>query len=294
MNKVGSTIQQWVLTPAGWHLDEAVLRTALASIAAAGFDGIPSDLRPQDMDADGFLAVLQEYGLEPGPGYLMVALEDQKPRSEMLDAAQRHLETHLQFGLPDTFIAAPMSPERMALPAVGAAFDPDRLKRIIDCIAAVAEVLAAGGVRPALHQHVAGWIETEEEIEAVLAAIPPDVLAFGPDTGHLFWAGIDPAAIIARHSDRVGGIHLKDVHRAVADEAKRAGTAFFPLTMGQHLWTEPGRGDIDFDAVLDLVSPEQGYDGWYILEVDVPDIGDADASTAYCAQWANQNLRSVG
>ena len=38
----------------------------------------------------------------------------------------------------------------------------------------------------------------------------PDVIGVGPDTGHLRWAGIDPAPFIRRYADRMGGIHIKD------------------------------------------------------------------------------------
>ncbi|MEV4018691.1 hypothetical protein AB0J35_50180 [Nonomuraea angiospora] len=46
------------------------------------------------------------------------------------------------------------------------------------------------------------------ETRAVLDAIAPELLSFGPDTGHLHWAGADPAELITRYRDRVGAAHL--------------------------------------------------------------------------------------
>jgi sugar phosphate isomerase/epimerase len=37
------------------------------------------------------------------------------------------------------------------------------------------------------------------------------LLDFGPDTGHLTWARIDPVRLIGRYRDRAAGLHVKDV-----------------------------------------------------------------------------------
>ena len=72
-------------------------------------------------------------------------------------------------------------------------------------------MLQSEGVRPLHHSHVGGMFETEEEIVALLDGLGPDEIDFGRDTGHLRWAGIEPAAFIRRYADRLGGIHIKDV-----------------------------------------------------------------------------------
>ena len=53
----------------------------------------------------------------------------------------------------------------------------------------------------------------------MLAAISEDLLLFGPDTGHLAWAGADPADIIERHLHRVGAVHLKDLRTTITQDA---------------------------------------------------------------------------
>jgi inosose dehydratase len=57
---------------------------------------------------------------------------------------------------------------------------------------------------------VGSWIKTGDELEAALEKVSSDLLAFGPDTGHLRWAGIDPQSIVRRYRDRVAAIHVKD------------------------------------------------------------------------------------
>jgi inosose dehydratase len=49
------------------------------------------------------------------------------------------------------------------------------------------------------------------------------------------------------------------------------------------VWTEPGRGNVDFDAVL--VALPDTFDGWCVVEVDVPDLGTKEESTAASSDW---------
>jgi inosose dehydratase len=144
-------------------------------------------------------------------------------------------------------------------------------------------VITEQGVRPCFHPHVSSWIETEHEIRTMLDAVDPSVLCFDPDTGHLFWGGTDPAKIIGEYAARVGAIHPKDVHRVAAERAREQNADYGVSTFTEHVWTEPGRGDVDFDAVFAAVPP--AYSGWFVVEVDVPDLPTKEESTAESARW---------
>ena len=71
-------------------------------------------------------------------------------------------------------------------------------------------MLQGGALRPLHHSHVGGVFETEDEIVQLLDTLGPDIIGVGPDTGHLQWASVDPAAFTRRYADRIGGIHIKD------------------------------------------------------------------------------------
>ena len=109
------------------------------------------------------------------------------------------------------------------------------------------------------------------------------MLAFGPDTGHLFWGGSDPAVLVADYADRVRAMHLKDVHQVAAKRAADQRDDYQAATNVEHVWTEPGRGDVDFDAVFAALPA--AYDGWFVVEVDVPDLPTKEESTATSARW---------
>ena len=110
-------------------------------------------------------------------------------------------------------IEPPGTPRR-AHPAVGHGFDPDRLEVVVDGIALCCAAMRDEGVTAALHPHVGGWVETEHELRAVLDGVGPDLLAFGPDTGHMSWAGMDVPAVLRDYADRIVGVHLKDTFAA--------------------------------------------------------------------------------
>jgi len=82
----------------------------------------------------------------------------------------------------------------------------------IDNAGILCQVLQSHGLRPLHHSHIGGVFETETEITQLLDTLGPDIIGFGPDTGHLQWAGINPATLITRYADRIGGIHIKDLY----------------------------------------------------------------------------------
>jgi inosose dehydratase len=177
----------------------------------------------------------------------------------------------------------------MALPSVGAGYDRDALARLIDGLGAAAEAITSEGVRPALHPHVGTLVEVEHEVRTVLDAIPESILGFGPDTGHLAWAGMNPASVMASYAGRIDGMHLKDVHLDRVTQAKEQHLDYHAATRGDAaLWTELGRGDIDLTAALRAL-PDT-FAGWVIVEADVPEAPSNLRSTQLSAQWITTQL----
>ena len=273
----------WVLGPDGFNLSPATVTAAVAGIADAGFTAMHADV-PAGMSVAAYRTLLSDHGVRPAPGYF--AGDFDAPAAgvpDLLDAARRHAGVQAELGLTEVFLASHLSPARIGAPAVGAGFDATRLELVIERIAAVAEVITAEGVTPCFHPHVGSWIETEHEVRALLDSVDASILSFGPDTGHLFWAGMNPAAVIADYAPRVRAVHLKDVHQLAAVRAREQGDDYMGATVTEHVWTEPGRGDVDFGAVFATLP--SSYEGWFVVEVDVPDLPTKEESTAQSARW---------
>ena len=92
-----------------------------------------------------------------------------------------------------------------------------------------------------------------------------------------------PYLLITDYRDRVRAAHLKDVHAAAREKSRFESSDYRQATGKNHVWTELGRGDVDLVGVLKAL-PDV-FDGWLVVEVDVPDLGTPAESTHASARW---------
>lgn len=244
------------------------LRRSLAEMTGKGIEGV-SLLVPGGVTAEGFQQLLDEFSFTAAPGFLGLELETKELHAAALEAAKRYAETSAELGLKEAFVACKSTSERYARPAQGFDANDDRLRTVCDGLVMVADLLAKYGVVSALHPHVACWVETEDEIRKVLDWSRGTNLQFGPDTGHLTWAGADLYMLLRDYRDRIAAIHIKDVYKDRIKAAELASADYLATTEAFNIWTEPGKGVIDFKKVFAILGPE--WTGWTILEVDKPD-----------------------
>jgi inosose dehydratase len=290
MNPIAFSPLPWLFTAEGQYSpsDAPPLPEIVEQIASAGFDGLPADV-PDGMTPSAFGELLVTAGLRPAPGYFSAPFAEAAALSAAMESAKRVAEQHCELGLTEIFLADDFftNTARQRRPAQGAKFDRHRLERIAEGIESVAELFVAAEIYPCLHPHIGTWIETAAEAEFVLDAIPGAVLGFGPDSGHLTWSGSDITALVARYRDRTRAVHLKDVHRRVAEIALADDLDYFETT-ARHLWTEPGRGDADLDGFLRALGP--AFRGWLVVEVDIADQATPAASAAVSASWVRHRI----
>jgi inosose dehydratase len=280
----------WFLTPEGWRADLAPpLPVMLAVIKGAGYDGVHAEI-PEGLAPQAYLALLTEHGLVPAPGYFQASFGDADTIAAAVQSARKIARDHAALGLERIFLAEQfgVTSDRLATPAQGVGADPGRLARIADGIGRVSTAMAAEGVVPCLHSHVGTKIETIEEAEVVLAAVPESILKVGPDTGHIAWTGTDPVAFFRRHAARVGAVHIKDIRRAVADAVKREGGNYGDAG-ARHIWTEPGRGDLDLEGAIEALGD---FKDWFVVEVDIADQPTVDETVKVAAKWLRPRLEA--
>jgi len=111
-----------------------------------------------------------------------------------------------------------------------------------------AKRLKARGLWLAYHHHTRTVIETMAEIDRLMALTGPEV-GLLLDTGHLTFAGGDPALAARQHAGRIVHVHCKDIRRAVLGEAKARDLPFLEAVL-QGVFTVPGDGCVDYPAVL--------------------------------------------
>ena len=264
-----------------------VFNEAFADFRDIGFTAVKADV-PDGMPVAEYADWIGSYGLAPSLSLFNSPFDETIDIVDEVERAKRFAADQLALGLDRTMVSSMAVPARMAQPAVGADFDKDRLALVIDNCGIICQVLRSEGLRPLHHSHVGGVFETEDEICRLLDTLGPNVIGAGPDTGHLRWAGIDPAAFIRRYSDRIGGIHIKDCFADYLDPTARPGMSYHEVSATKRLWAEPGLGVVDFDAVITAMPAD--YDGDYMIEVDVPSVDSRYDSHKLSFEWANKAL----
>ncbi len=138
-------------------------------------------------------------------------------------------------------------------------------------------ILVETGLRTVFHHHCAGYVETPDEIDRLMALTDPDLLGLCLDTGHCLYGGGDPLALLKRYRSRVWHVHLKDMEPVVASRARREGLDYFQA-VAQGVFCELGRGVVPFADLLEELG-SMDYTGWLVVEQDVlPSLGTPRAS----------------
>jgi inosose dehydratase len=120
------------------------------------------------------------------------------------------------------------------------------------------------GVRAVIHPHAGGHIEFADEIQRMVADVPPELAGLCLDTGHTAYAGMDPVATMRRYWDRLDYIHFKDIDGAVLDQVMRKHIRFFDAC-AEGVMCPIGSGQIDYPAIRALLT-ELGYSGYITIE----------------------------
>jgi inosose dehydratase len=145
-----------------------------------------------------------------------------------------------------------------------------------------AAIATAAGLKLVYHHHMGTVIQTEAELDRLLAAVPGLFLLLDP--GHLAFAGIDPVAVAQRYAKRIAHVHLKSVRPAIADRVRRERWSFC-RAVTEGVFTIPGDGCVDFPAIFRILA-DAGYRGWLVVEaeedpVKVPALPKAKIARAY-------------
>ncbi len=266
MNRIG-------INPLTWSNDdlpalgaEIPLETCLAQAAAAGYAGVELGHKfPRQAAVLGPL--LERHGLALASGWYSLRLLERSPEAE-LAAMQPHLELLAALGC-EVMVCAEVTGcvhgDRSARLSARPRLSPAAFERFAHDLSALAARMRERGMRLAYHHHMGTVIETEAEVDALMAATGPEVELL-LDTGHLRFAGGNPAAAAARHADRIAHVHCKDIREAVLARCLNGGTSFLEAVL-QGVFTVPGDGCIDFAAVLAPLRAH-GYAGWVVVEAE--------------------------
>lgn len=171
-------------------------------------------------------------------------------------------------------------------------FSDQEWNELIDGLNELGEKAAADGFRICYHPHMGTGVQTQPEMDRLMAGTNADHVHLLLDTGHLTWAGGNAVAAVHRHGERIKHLHIKDLRKEKM-EAMDLATTSFRSAVGGGIFNVPGfdTGVVDFVQVLHALddidyarpdrwkktgnppSPNEKWRKWLVVEAEQPATG---------------------
>ncbi|GAA4543101.1 sugar phosphate isomerase/epimerase [Pseudonocardia xishanensis] len=152
-------------------------------------------------------------------------------------------------------------------------------------------LLDESGVKQMFHPHADTHVDTEDRVDRFIEVTDPTTVWLCLDTGHIAYAGGDNRAIVAKHSARIGYVHLKSIDPVVLKRVREENLPFAQAVQAGAM-VEPDLGEPsmpellrDLDALSVPLTAIVEHD-LYPVAVDVP----LPIATRTCAYYAAQGL----
>ncbi len=122
------------------------------------------------------------------------------------------------------------------------------------------------GIKLCFHHHMGTVVQTEKEIDRLMANTDPELFGLLFDCGHLAYCGEDYMSVLNKYADRIRHVHLKDIRPEKVEQVKREHLSFLQgVRLGT--FTVPGDGVIDFKPIFDVLE-KTGYEGYVLVEAE--------------------------
>jgi inosose dehydratase len=230
------------------------------------------------------------YGVELVATFLPLRLDEEEGFADDLTALDRTVEVLEAMGGGIVLLADMETPER----ARAAGSDERRRQtgwnekttdRAAERLQRAAEIVRARGLDVALHPHAATHVESEDEVERMLARTD---IGLCVDTGHAIVGGWDPVAFTQRYAQRLRHVHFKDVDGAVLARLER-GELDMDEAWPLGIFCEFGSGVVPLQEFLALPEVRE-LDGFGVIEQDRVAVTLADMPAVRAADERNRAL----
>jgi len=246
--------------------DDVSLNECLRQASVAGYTGMETGRRfPMDPAVLG--PVLSHYGISVCGGWfsgelLTGDLEREKDRISAQMALFKAMDAPcIVYG--ET--AGTIQGDRTAPLATKLKLDAVQTRDYGHKMTAFAEWCAGQGMPLSYHHHMAAPIETEAELD-LLMANSGEALPLLFDAGHMAFAGGDVLRVINKHHARINHVHTKDIRGDVIAGLDRSTASFLDAVIAG-AFTVPGDGTLDFEAIVKRLA-SYGYEGWFVVEAE--------------------------
>jgi len=277
------------ISPIGWTNDDLPelgddipLEVCLSEARETGYADIELG-RKFPRRAEELRPLLARHGLSLISGWYGARLRDRSAREE-IEAMDDHLELLSALGCQVVVFAEVSGSihgrREIALsrrPTLGLA----EWERFGERLTEVAEHVHGRGLRIAYHPHMGTVVQTEDEIDRVMA-VSGETVGLLLDTGHLRYARGNVVEVARRHARRVVHVHCKDVRAGILATVLHGDRSFLDAVLAG-VFTVPGDGAIDYAPLLAILK-SAGYSGWLVVEAE------QDPAVAHPATYARRGF----
>ncbi|MGO4901265.1 myo-inosose-2 dehydratase [Bacillus sp. GM2] len=296
---MGKTQILWGIAPIGWRNDDIpeigagnTLQHLLSDIVVAGFQGT---------EVGGFF---------PEPAILNKELELRNLRiagkwfssyiiRDGIEEAAKEFAAHCQY-LKDVHAdVAVVSEQTYSVQGLDKNvfkekpyFNDEEWQRLFAGLNHLGEIAGRYGLKLVYHHHLGTGVQTEEEVDRLMAGTDPALVHLLYDTGHAYISDGNYLNILEKHMDRIGHVHFKDARLKIMEKCKQEGKSFQQAFL-QGMFTVPGDGCIDFREVYKMLL-KHGYSGWIVVEAEQdPDVANPLEYALIARKYIDRHLLNV-
>ncbi|MEH2066709.1 MAG: myo-inosose-2 dehydratase [Nostoc sp.] len=268
------------ITPTGWSnsddttidLDPPIrFEQIMSEMALSGFKGSQTSPKfPQDIDVLKRELKLRKLTIsEPWVGTEFTLGKNDKSLAEF----NKQLQFMKQIGGSKSIVVAELGGAVHQKPVAPLPNRPKFTDKQWQDLAAglnkLGSIAKEQGMQISYHPHIGTGVEDLADIDRLMSTTNPKYVNLLLDTGHLYYAGVDPLEVTKKYSDRIKHVHLKNVRQPVLDESIKNGWDFL-YSIKQGIFTVPGdtkEGAIDFKPILSELA-KTNYEGWLVVEAE--------------------------
>ncbi|MFD2611390.1 myo-inosose-2 dehydratase [Paenibacillus gansuensis] len=280
----------WVGEDVKEHGEHTAFETIVDEIQALGLTGTEMG-RKYPNDRDVLKKELAARNIQLVSQWKSVLFSDRSWHGQELEAYRKHVQFLNDMGSKVISTAEVggslhFDPRRTPNEKEVLRLDEDGWSALADGLNAAGRIAQEYDMKLTYHHHGGTVVEQPEEIDRLMELTDPSLVYLLFDTGHAYYGGTDPLALLRKHYDRIAYIHLKDVRQDVLNLARAEAWDFVTCIRGG-VFTLPGDGCIDFGPIIsELV--QRGYDGWALLE------GEQDPGKHNPFLYAQNALKYIG
>jgi inosose dehydratase len=286
------------ITPTSWWNDDFLLidigipfDQCVSEMALAGFEGCSIGHKyPKDPAV--LKAALDLRGLSVSEPWVSTYFTIGE-RERTLANAQQQLDFLKAVGGHDLVVAelgGAAHPQPIGVFSNRPILDDKQWQALFEGLNEIGRMADKQGMQLCYHPHMGTGVNIASDIKRLMDNTEPKLVHLLLDTGHLYFAGVDPLSIATQYGSRIKHVHLKNNRAKVVEEAEKKDWSF-QTAVAAGVFTVPGdsEGCLDFPPIFQALA-EANFAGWIVVEAEQD---PAKALPLRYAKMARQYLRST-